>query len=56
VVHGAHLFVLSIDIQVGLGPVALEVVAVAAAAAMAKNGTKFSQCNVVWGGFPCARG
>jgi hypothetical protein len=48
VVCGAHLFVLSVDVQAGL-----ELVAVAAAAA--RNGAKFSQCNVAWGGFPWAR-
>jgi hypothetical protein len=42
---GAHLFVLSVDAQAGLEPEAV----------MARNGIKFSQCNVAWGGFPWAR-
>jgi hypothetical protein len=46
-VHGAHLFFLSIDAQADLEPAA-EVVT-------ARNGTKFSQCSVAWGGFPWAR-
>jgi hypothetical protein len=45
--HGAHLFLLSIDAQAGL---MLQVVAVA------RNGAKFSQCSVTWGGFPRAKG
>jgi hypothetical protein len=45
VVHGSHLFVLSIDMQKGLE------MAVAAATAI-RNGSKFSQCDVAWGGFP----
>jgi hypothetical protein len=49
VVHGAHLFVLSVDAQSGLEPVAAAVVA-----AVVKNGTKFSQCNMAWEGFPWA--
>jgi hypothetical protein len=44
VVCGAHLFVLSIDVQAGLE-----------LAEVAKNGAKFSQCNIVWGGFLRAR-
>jgi hypothetical protein len=40
VVNGAHLFVLSVDMQAGLEQAA------------ARNGAKFSQCNVAWGGFP----
>jgi hypothetical protein len=28
---------------------------VVVAAAEGRNGTKFSQCNMVWGGFPQAR-
>jgi hypothetical protein len=44
---GAHLFVLSNDAQVGL-----ELAVVAAV----RNGSKFSQCNVLWGSFPQARG
>jgi hypothetical protein len=36
-----HLFVLSIDVQAGLEPAAVVVVA--------RNGIKFSQCNVTWG-------
>jgi hypothetical protein len=44
-VHGAHLFVLSIDVPTGL-----EVVAAV------RNGTNFSQCNMAWGRFPQARG
>jgi hypothetical protein len=43
-VHGAHLFVLSIDAQTDF-----ELVVVV------RNGTKFSQCKVAWGGFPQAR-
>jgi hypothetical protein len=43
VVCGAHLFVLSIDAQAGLEPVV-----VAVATAVARNGIKFSQCNMVW--------
>jgi hypothetical protein len=42
-VCGAHLIVLLIDVQA-----CLELVVAAAA----RNGTKFSQCSVVWGGFP----
>jgi hypothetical protein len=49
-VHGAHLFVLSIDVQVSLDPAAATAVT-----AVARNGALFSQCNVVWGGFPWAR-
>jgi hypothetical protein len=49
VVHGAHLFYLSIDVQVGLEPV-MEVVSTAA-----RNGTKFSQCNMAQRGFPGVR-
>jgi hypothetical protein len=48
VVCGAHLFVLSIDMQAGLEPAAMSLVA-------ARNGTKFSQCSMMWGGFPWAR-
>jgi hypothetical protein len=51
VVCGAHLLVLSNDVQAGLEPVAMVVVVVAVAAAV-RNGSKFSQCNVVFGGFP----
>jgi hypothetical protein len=50
------LFVLSNGLQAGLEPeMAVEVVMVAVAAAV-RNGSKFSQCNVAWGGFPWARG
>jgi hypothetical protein len=48
VVHGAQLFVLSIGAQAGL-----ELVMVSA---VVRNGAKFSQCNVAWGGFPGAGG
>jgi hypothetical protein len=51
VVHCAHLFTLSIDAQAGLEPAAAVIAAVAVI-----NGTKFSQCNVAWEGFPWARG
>jgi hypothetical protein len=51
--HGVHLFVLSNNEHAGLEPEAAVVVAVAA---VARNGSKFSQCNVAWGGFPWARG
>jgi hypothetical protein len=43
-VPGAHMFVLSIDVQAGLEPVAA-----------VRNGAKFSQCSVAWGCFPQAR-
>jgi hypothetical protein len=49
-VHGAHLFVLPIDVQAGLEPAAV------AGAVAVRNGIKFSECNVVWGGFPWDRG
>jgi hypothetical protein len=52
IVRGAHLFGLSIDNQAGLE---LEAVVVVVAAAAVRNGSKFSQCNVVWRGFPWAR-
>jgi hypothetical protein len=42
-VRGTHLFVLSNDMQASLE------------LAVVRNGTKFSQCNVVWEGFPWAR-
>jgi hypothetical protein len=48
VVHGAYLFVLSVDTQAGLEPVAV--------AAAVRNGTRFSQCIMVWRGFPQTRG
>jgi hypothetical protein len=51
VVCGAHLFVLSIDEQASL-----ELAVPAVMAAVVSNGTKFSQYNVAWGGFPWARG
>jgi hypothetical protein len=38
VVHGAHLFVVSIDMQVGLR---------SAVVAVARNDVKFSQCSMV---------
>jgi hypothetical protein len=44
-VHDVNLFVLSVDTQAGL-ELAVE----------GRNGTNFSQCSVVWGGFPWARG
>jgi hypothetical protein len=47
-VCSAHLSVLSSDAQAGLE---LAVVVVAAV----RNGSKFSQCNVVWRSFPRAR-
>jgi hypothetical protein len=47
-VHGAHLFVLSIDMQAGLEPVMV--------AAVVRNGAKFSQCNMAWGYFSWVRG
>jgi hypothetical protein len=50
-VHGAHLFVLSNGRQAGLEPEAAAAV-VAVAAAVVRNGSKFSQCNIAWGGFP----
>jgi hypothetical protein len=49
-VLGAHLFVLLIDMQAGLEPVAVAV------EAAVRNDTKFSQYNVAWGGFPWAMG
>jgi hypothetical protein len=45
-VHGTHLFVLSNGAQAGLEPEAAAEVAVAVAA-VARNGSKFSQCNMV---------
>jgi hypothetical protein len=54
VVHGVQLFVLLIDVQAVLEQ-AVAVVVVATAAAMVGNGAKFSQYNMVWGGFPRAR-
>jgi hypothetical protein len=51
VVCGAYLFSLSNCVQAGLEPE----VAVVVAEAM-RNGSKFSQCNMAWGGFPGARG
>jgi hypothetical protein len=45
VVHGAYLFVPSIDAQASLEP----------AAVVEKNGANFSQSNLAWGGFPRAR-
>jgi hypothetical protein len=42
-VHGAHLFILSIDAQAGL-------------AVVGRNGTKFSQYSMAWGSFPLAKG
>jgi hypothetical protein len=44
-VHGDHLLVLSIHAQA-----ALELVAM-----VARNGAKFSQCSIIWGGFPWAK-
>jgi hypothetical protein len=43
-VHGVHLFVLSIDMQASLE---LAVVV----AGLARNGANFSQCSMVWDGF-----
>jgi hypothetical protein len=40
VVHGAHLFILSIDMQADLEP----------AAVVVRNGTKFSQCSMAGAG------
>jgi hypothetical protein len=48
-VCGANLFVLSIDMQAGLE-------AAEGVAAAVRNGTKFSQCKVAWGGVPGVRG
>jgi hypothetical protein len=42
VMSGAHLFVLSTDMQEGMELMGALVVVV-------RNGTKFSQCNVAWG-------
>jgi hypothetical protein len=53
-VCGSHLFVPSNDEQAGLELLELAVVAMAAAVA-ARNGSKFSQCNVAWRGFTWAR-
>jgi hypothetical protein len=44
--HSAQLLILSIDVQEGLEP----------AVVLRRNGAHFSQCNMAWGGFPCARG
>jgi hypothetical protein len=55
VVLGSHLFVLSIDVQEGLEPLAAAAVVVVAAVAM-RNGSIFSQCNVAWEDYPRARG
>jgi hypothetical protein len=44
-VPGVHLFVMSIDMQADLELAVVE-----------RNGSKFSQYSVVWGGFPWARG
>jgi hypothetical protein len=54
VLHGAYLFVLSNDKQAVLELLAMVAEAVAAAAAV-RNGSKISQCNLEWGGFPWAR-
>jgi hypothetical protein len=44
VVRGAHLFVLSVDVQAGLDPeVVVVVVVVVAVTAVVRNGAKFSQ-------------
>jgi hypothetical protein len=51
--RGAHLFVLSIDVQAGLEPVVVAL-AVVALVVVARNGAKFSQCSMAWGGFPPA--
>jgi hypothetical protein len=40
-VHGAHLFVLSVDMQASLQPVA----------AVERNGAEFSQSNLAWEAF-----
>jgi hypothetical protein len=42
-----YLLVLSVNMQVGLQPEVAAVVAVIAAA-VARNGSKFFQCNVAW--------
>jgi hypothetical protein len=54
----AHLFVLSNNEQADLelAAVVVAVVVMAAAAAAVRNGYKFSQCNLAWGGFLWARG
>jgi hypothetical protein len=44
-VCGAHLFILPIDMQAGLEPVAA-----------GRNSTNFSQCSALWGSYPWARG
>jgi hypothetical protein len=51
VMCSAHLFVLSNDMQAGFELAALVVVVVEAATAV-RNGSKFSQYNVMCGGFP----
>jgi hypothetical protein len=51
-VHGTHLFVLSIDIHTGLkAATVVGVVVVALTAVVAKNGANFSQCSIAWGNF-----
>jgi hypothetical protein len=47
-VHGVHLFVLSIHKQADLEPMVVD--------AVARNGANFSQCSMEWGVFPQARG
>jgi hypothetical protein len=55
VVCGTYLFVLSSDAQAGLEPEVVAVLVMAVVAAV-RNGSKFSQCNVAWRGFPWAKG
>jgi hypothetical protein len=50
-VCGAHLFILSVDMQAGLEVVAAAAAALAVVAAVGRNGANFSQCSVAWGGF-----
>jgi hypothetical protein len=45
VVCDAHLFILPIHAQAGLKPVVV-----------GRNGANFSQCSIVWGSFPLAKG
>jgi hypothetical protein len=45
-VHGAHLFILLIEVQEGLEQVAV----------VGRDGANFVQCSTVRGGFPQAKG
>jgi hypothetical protein len=45
----------SLELAVAAVVEVLGVVVMVAAVATVKNGSKFSQCNMVWGGFPQAR-